>query len=163
MALYPQSIGVPSSSARIVERDPVRFLVAGLERYCCDVLGRYDILGNDADYVIREHETDCRLAQQNKREKNAILKIEQQVLVKIINVCSLSNDYRYAKYMFQKEPAPHHKDNPDSHEFMSEKEWNETKLDTMSDKLVATWQELKELRESSEVAKKSLLKLGGSR
>ena len=37
--------------------------------YCCDVLGRYDILGNDADYAIREHETDCRLAQQAKKEK----------------------------------------------------------------------------------------------
>lgn len=57
--------------------------------------------------------------------------------------------------MFEKEPAPHHKDSPGSEQYRFEIEMNEHKLDSMSDKLVASWQELKELRESSEVAKKS--------
>jgi len=125
--------------------------------HCCDVLGRYDQLGYDVYDVIKEHVTDCYLAQKKKKEQKAILKVEQKVLVKILTACSLSNEYNYANHLFEIEPAPNHKDNPDSEAYKVEKEINEYKHVTLSNKLVAAWQTLKELVDSSDVAKKSFI------
>ena len=58
--------------------------------------------------------------------------------------------------MFEIKPAPHNMDKPeDSEDFTFERELNERKLVILSDKMVATWKELKELVDSSPIAKEA--------
>ena len=125
---------------------------------CLTVLGRRDILGNDVIPTIREHQEFCYQAQEAKKEKDAILKIQRDVLSAILTVCVDTNMYRSAAYYHELEPAPHHMNRPDSEDYKFEKEWREKQLDIQSSNLVFRWKQLRELFDSSDIAKKEFIK-----
>lgn len=122
-------------------------------RHCLTVLGRRDQIGNDYDYVIREHEESCYRALEWRKENDAVVKTYRRMYNLILTAVSCANAYRSAAYYHQLEPAPHHMDRPGSEDYKFEKEWIEKKLDIESDNLVAHWRELKELIDSSDEAR----------
>jgi len=125
--------------------------------YCFIVLGQKHKLGNDVDYYLKEHESECYRAQLAKKEQDALRVIQKKAMSLILTACVDSNLYRSAEHSFEMEPAPLNKDKPhDSEDYKFERDWNERKLTEQSDRLVYAWEDLIKFRDSSEEAKNAV-------